>query len=311
MLFRLAPDNPNFNFLSLRFVCAGISAFLFAGTFFLLLTWGLNYGIDFSGGTLIQFKTEKQINIAQIRTALESQNIAGATIQQYGAADEFLVRLPVEAASGQSTEKTRVEGLQTSLAPQAGAIEIRRVEYVGPQIGGELAQKGMIAGILSLIAVVIYIWARFELRFAVGAFVALLHDVVLTIGVFSLTQKEISLTVLAAILTLIGYSLNDTIVVYDRIRENLQRYRKKPLIEVLNLSVNEMLNRTLIMTACVLVVLFSLLWLGGDTLHDFSFALVFGVLVGTYSSVFVAAPTVLWMDAWTQRNKQQEAPEKK
>ena len=299
MLLKLVPANTNINFLGWRFFCVGFSALIFAITLGLLLTKGLNYGIDFAGGTLVQLQTEQAVPIGDIRTQMEQAGYDGLIIQEYGAPTEILVRVPNEfmlEGGGEATTQAARE-MAGALESIAGKTEIRRVEFVGPQIGEELKQKGILAILLSALAILIYVSVRFELRFAVGALAALLHDVMITVGVFSFLQKEISLPVLAAFLTILGYSLNDTIVVFDRVRENMRRYKKKSFLEVLNISVNEMLNRTLMMTLTTAAVLISLLIYGGEVIHNFSFALLMGVLVGTYSSIYIAAPIVLWMES--------------
>jgi preprotein translocase subunit SecF len=232
----------------------------------------------------------------------------GLVIQEYGSPNEILIRMPGDLLDP-SQAGSIASDMSEALVPVAGEIEVRRVEYVGPQIGDELKRKGLMAIILSAIAILIYVSVRFEFRFAVGAVVALIHDIVLTVGLFSFTQKEISMPVLAALLTIIGYSLNDTIVVFDRVRENMRKFKKKQLTDVLNLSVNEMLNRTLMMTLTTLVVLIALFVYGGEVIHDFAFALIVGVVVGTYSSTYIAAPVVLWMNNKNKTAEQQALEE--
>jgi preprotein translocase subunit SecF len=293
MRFKLIPDKTHIDFMRWRTVCVVLSALMFAATFGALFTKGLNYGIDFAGGTLVQLQTQKVVNIADIRSALRAQGWEGLTIQEYGAPDEILVRIPTNADKGSSA--SMAEQVRGALESVTGGTTVRRVEYVGPQIGAELKRKGLIAILLSCVAIIIYVAIRFEFRFGVAAVVALVHDVMLTVGIFSFLQKEITMTVLAAVLTIIGYSLNDTIVIFDRVRENMRRYKRKELTEILNLSVNETLNRTIMMTLTTLAVLIALFVWGGEVIHDFAFALLFGVIVGTYSSTYIAAPVVLWM----------------
>ncbi|MBI1362660.1 MAG: protein translocase subunit SecF [Proteobacteria bacterium] len=293
MRFKLVPDQTNFDFMRLKWACLVLSVLMFVGTFVSLFAQGLNYGIDFAGGTLVQLKTEKVVDIADIRNSLKSQGWVGLVIQEYGAPDEILIRIPGDLEKGQSA--VMAEKVRSALDGLTKGTTVRRVEYVGPQIGAELKKRGLTAILLSCLAIVIYVSLRFEFRFGVAAVVALVHDVLLTVGVFSFLQKEITMPVLAAVLTIIGYSLNDTIVVFDRVRENMRRYKRKELSDVLNLSVNEMLNRTIMMTLTTLVVLVALFVWGGEVIHDFAFALLFGVLVGTYSSTYIAAPVVLWM----------------
>ena len=299
MLIKLVPENTKIDFLKLRFICIAASIIILMATLGLLLTKGLNYGIDFSGGTLVQIQTEKAVPIGDIRAQLFDAGYDGLIIQEYGSPTEILVRVPSEImpeGGGEATTKTAL-ALANALENVAGNTQVRRVEFVGPQIGQELKRKGFLAVLFSALAILAYVSIRFEFRFALGALVALLHDVVITIGVFSFLQKEISMPVLAAFLTILGYSLNDTIVVFDRVRENMGRFKKKRFIEVLNLSVNEMLNRTLMMTVTTAIVLLALFFYGGEVIHDFAFALLVGVIVGTYSSIYIASPIVLWMDS--------------
>lgn len=299
MSLKLVPEKTSLNFLGLRFVCIGLSILILAATLGLLTTKGLNFGIDFAGGTLVQLQTEKAVPVGEIRSEMIDAGYEGLIIQEYGSPTEILVRVPNEVmpeGGGEVTTQT-ANDMARALTDVAGETQVRRVEFVGPQIGEELKQKGLLAIIFSALAILAYVSVRFEFRFAVGALAALVHDVMITIGVFSLVQKEISMPVLAAFLTILGYSLNDTIVVFDRVRENMRRFKKKPFVDVLNISINEMLNRTLMMTLTTAVVLLSLLLYGGEVIHDFAFALLIGVVVGTYSSIYIASPIVLWMES--------------
>jgi preprotein translocase subunit SecF len=290
------PSDLHIPFLNVRYITYGLSALLLVVTVLLLLFRGLNFGIDFAGGTLVQIQTADVPATGAVRMALEQKGLSGFSVQEFGANNEFLIRLPGALEDQESAVPELVSRLQDALQQP---VELRRVEFVGPQIGAELRQQGLLALLFALGAIMLYVSLRFEFRFGVGALVALFHDVVLTVGYFSLVQKEINLPVLAALLTVIGYSLNDTIVVYDRIRENLGRYRKKGLLDVLNISLNETLQRTLMTSLTTLVVLAALLIWGGEVIEPFAFTLLFGVLVGTYSSIFVAAPVVLWLKDFT------------
>jgi preprotein translocase subunit SecF len=294
-VFKLFPDNTSFDFVGKRVVCAIISLALALATVGLLATWGLNYGIDFAGGTLVQIKTERVASISDIRSSLKEGGMEGLVLQQYGAPDEILLRVPGAQDTPEGSMNAAHE-LERKLEPLVGKVDLRRVEYVGPQVGQELRLKALYAILFSIVAILIYVAMRFEFRFAVGAVIATVHDVVLTVGMLALLQVEISMPVLAAILTIIGYSLNDTIVVFDRVRENMRRFKKMPYTEILNKSVNEMLNRTVMMSLTVVVVLVALLIWGGEVIHDFSFVMLFGVVVGTYSSIYIAAQTVLWLE---------------
>lgn len=306
-MLHLIMENTSIDFLSKRRICAVLSAVLLTGTLVLLAVKGLNWGIDFAGGTLVQIKTEKQVDISIMRSSIQDAGIEGASLQEFDGADgEVLVRVP-EKDSENANATVTADRVAEALKPSAGNVDVRRVEFVGPQIGDELRATGLIAILLSMAAILVYVSIRFEMRYALGAVVALVHDIFLTVGAFAFLQKEVTMTVLAALLTIVGYSLNDTIVVFDRVRENIAKHGKMTLKEILNLSVNEMLNRTLMTSLTTLVVLIALFLFGGGVIHDFAFTLMFGVIVGTYSSVFVAAPVVLAMEGYYQRMKEKEA----
>lgn len=256
---------------------------------------GLNWGIDFAGGTVVQVKFAKEANIDKIRTSLEAIRLEEVTIQQFGARaeNEYLIR------TAESTDDLKgLSGrIEDSLAASFGrdGFDVRRVEVVGPKVGRDLTQKGIMAVVLSWVAMLVYIAWRFEFRFAVGGITALVHDTIITIGVFSLLNLEFSLVIVAALLTIIGYSINDTIVIYDRIRENMKKNIRQELSQVINASINQTLSRTILTVLTVVLVLVSILLFGGAVIFDFAFAILVGILVGTYSSVFIASPVVL---AW-------------
>ena len=259
----------------------------------LILHGGPRLGIDFAGGTLVQIQFKKETTVDRIRSGLKKINLENSVIQQFGYKDnnEFLIR----------TEKSTsdLKGLSGEIEDALTAtydkddFEVRRVEIVGPKVGKDLRQKGINAMLIAMIGILIYITWRFEFRYAIGAIIALTHDVLITVGIFSLLDKEFTLPIIAALLTIIGYSLNDTIVVYDRIRENTRKFRKQDLREVINSSINQVLSRTILTSATTLLVVFALFFLGGAVIHDFAFALLVGILVGTYSSAFIASPTVM------------------
>ena len=251
-----------------------------------LATRGLNFGIDFTGGTLVELQFEQSADLDAIRDQLAAGGFGDATAQRFGSDDEVLIKLaprPELASADVSTEVKK-------LFPEG---ELRRVEFVGPQVGEELTEKGGLAMLYALAAILVYIALRFQWKFAGGAIAALVHDVLIVIGFFSVTGAEFDLPVLAAILAVIGYSLNDTIVVFDRIRENFRKLRKASPVEVFNTSLNQTLARTLITSLTTLLVLLALFFLGGELIHAFSMALIIGVLIGTYSSIFVASPITL------------------
>ncbi len=254
---------------------------------------GLNYGIDFAGGTLVELKMPRPVDIEDVRRELRSIGMGDSTIQHYGSKDEILIRM--------MRSPTGIEGFQGQIIKALevvygeGAVELRRTEVVGPQVGAALRRQATLAIAYALVGILIYITIRFEFRFAVAAILALLHDVLITLGAFALTNKELSLPVLAAFLAIVGYSLNDTIVVFDRIRENLRLYRRESYEVVINRSINETLSRTILTSLTTLLVVLALFFLGGEVIHDFAFALLVGIIVGTYSSIFIASPLlILW-----------------
>lgn len=296
------------NFVSFRntaFWLSGSLAFLSIAS---LLFQGLNLGIDFSGGTLVQVRFVQPPSIEKIRAALSTMKLGDVVIQEFGSPQEILIRVEKQASGevAQSALADRIIATLKPLVPE-GEVESRRVEFVGPQVGSELATDGLLALLYSMVAILAYVAWRFELRFAYGAILAIVHDIIITVGLFSLLQKEFTLVVVAALLTVIGYSINDTIVVYDRIREETIKMKKQPLDVVINQAINDTLSRTIITTLTVVFVLVALLLFGGAVIHDFALVLSCGVMVGTYSSVFVASPVVLLMER--KENRDQEKRE--
>ena len=268
-----------------------VSLTLIAISLIALVVRGLNFGIDFTGGYVVEAGFEQAAELDDLRKHFASSNLGEAIVQNFGTSTEVLVRLaPQEELTGAAVN-TEVKRLLDSAGQ--GAIDLRRVEFVGPQVGEELREQGGLAVLIALGFIVVYIWLRFEKKFSVGAVAALVHDVVITLGVFALTQIEFDLSVLAAILAVIGYSLNDTIVVFDRIRENFRSVRKATPENIMNISINQTLSRTIITSLTTLLVLLALFILGGETINSFSMALIIGVVVGTYSSIYVASSSVL------------------
>jgi preprotein translocase subunit SecF len=260
----------------------------------LLINGGPNYGIDFVGGTLVQVKFAESTNASKIKESLSALDLGSVVVQHFGDdSNEYLVRVQ-ESAKNKELSKLISGSLESSYG--AGQVDIRRVEMVGPQVGKDLRQKGLLSILYAMIGILIYISWRFELRFAVGAIIALLHDVLITLGVFSLTGREIDLPIIAAFLAIIGYSLNDTIIVYDRIRENYGKHQKKGFTAVVNSSINETLSRTILTSGTTMLVVLALFVFGGGVIHNFAFALLIGILVGTYSSIFVASPVLIFWD---------------
>ena len=280
----------NIDFMGKRRLAIILSGVLLAIALTALITRGLNFGIDFTGGTLLEVGYPQAVELEPIRAILADSGFDGAQVQHFGSSRDVLVRIAPQAdkESAQLSDEV-VAGLQQ----QNASVEMRRVEFVGPQVGEELTEQGALAMIYALIGILIYIMVRFQWRFAPGAVIALVHDVLIIIGVFALFQFDFDLTVLAALLAVIGYSLNDTIVVFDRIRENFRKMRKGTAVEIVNTSINQTISRTLMTSITTLLVLTSLFVFGGEVIHSFSLALILGVVVGTYSSIYVASTATL------------------
>ncbi len=282
--------NINFDFMVVRKKALIFSAILILISIVALATRGLNLGIDFTGGTVIEVGYPQAAELTEVRSLLDEAGYEGAIVQHFGTASDVLIRIaPQEGVSNADISS----GVLNALMGDGGDVEMRRVEFVGPQVGDELTEDGGLAILYALFGILIYVSFRFEKRFAVGSVVALVHDVVITLGFFSVTQVEFDLSVLAAILAVIGYSLNDTIVVFDRIRENFRKMRKGTSVEVVNRSLNQTLSRTLVTSLTTLLVLVALFLFGGEIISAFSLALIVGVIVGTYSSIYIASPTIL------------------
>ncbi len=279
----------NINFVS-KFKTANIASFvLFILSLFFIIFKGLNYGIDFKGGTLIELRTEKFVEVASIRDSLNSMNLGDINVKKFGKDGDYLIKVEQKNTNNNNL----IPKIKKTLTDKLDAnIDFRRVENVGPKVSSELLESSIIAISLALAAMLFYIWVRFEWQFSVGSIVALLHDVVITLGIFSILSLEINLSIIAAVLTIVGYSMNDTVVIYDRIRENLFKYTKIDIGEVSNISINETLARTIITSITTLLALFSIYILGGEILRGFSFAMILGVIIGTYSSIFVASPVL-------------------
>lgn len=272
----------------IAFLLSGILLLVAIGS---LILRGLNFGIDFTGGTLIELGYPESVQLDQIRRALDENEFKDATVQHFGTSQDVLIRLaPVE---GENTADLSTRVYQSLNQTTEGEIDLRRVEFVGPQVGDELAEDGGLAMLYALIGILIYVALRFEYRFSLGAVIAVVHDVLITLGFFSLFQIEFDLSVLAAVLAVIGYSLNDTIVVFDRIRENFRKIRKGGVIDIVNTSLNQTLSRTLMTSGTTLIVLIALFFLGGEIIEGFALALIVGVVIGTYSSIYVASTSAI------------------
>ena len=267
------------NILSLILIILSISVLLFKG---------LNLGVDFKGGTLIELRVDNSVsNIAEIRQSFLKMNLGDVTVKKFGKDNDYLAKIEMVKSEDNNFIKTINEKLSADLGSE---INFRRVENVGPKVSNELLKAGLLAISLSLAAMLFYIWIRFEWQFSLGAIAALVHDVIITVGIFSFLSYEVNLSIVAAVLTIVGYSMNDTVVIFDRIRENLRKYNKISITEISDISTNQTLSRTLITSVTTLLALFSIYFFGGTILKGFSFAMIVGVIVGTYSSIFVATP---------------------
>ena len=285
MIFNISKDikfsllYKKLNIFSLILIALSISFLLFKG---------LNLGVDFKGGTLIEIRTENpNINIAEIRQSFLNMNLGDVTVKKFGQKNDYLVKIEMKETDNENFIKSINDKLSSDLGSQ---INFRRVENVGPKVSNELLRDGLLAISLSLAAMLFYIWIRFEWQFSLGAILALVHDVIITLGIFSLLTYEINLSIVAAVLTIVGYSMNDTVVIFDRIRENLKKYSKISTSDICDTSINQTLSRTLITSVTTLLALLSIYIFGGEILKGFSFAMIIGVIVGTYSSIFVATP---------------------
>lgn len=288
---RFLKQRKQFDFMGMRFFSLGLSAALVFGSVVSLINQGLNLGVDFTGGTLIEMGFRKPIDLSALRGTLTNSQFVGATAQHFGTPNEVLIRIAPQK-DGDATKLG--EEVLMLLRTHDQSLELRRIEFVGPQIGKELTEDGGLAILYALLGILIYIAIRFQLRFSVGAITALSHDLLLVFGIFSVTQWEFDLTVLAALLAVVGYSLNDTIVVFDRIRESFLKARKQSTpAEVINLALNATLSRTIMTSLTTLLVLVALFFFGGEIIHRFAIALICGVLIGTYSSIFIASPITL------------------
>ncbi|MHA3980321.1 protein translocase subunit SecF [Halovulum sp. GXIMD14794] len=298
MRLKLVPETTNFDFFKFQKLTLGLSVLLILVSVVAFAVQGLNFGIDFRGGTMLTAATEKEPDVGLIRDALTELDVGDTSVTRiYDPAAELTGAVPnqvairIEAKTDDAeVQRDIVSTIEAALIEDFPGIRFLQVDSVGAKVSGELVEKGILAIVLAIAAVLFYIWLRFEWQFSVGAVAALVHDIILTIGVFSIVQLQFNLSIIAAILTIVGYSLNDTVVVFDRVRENLRRYKQTPLQEVLNLSINETLSRTVMTSLTTLLALIALYVLGGDVIRGFTFAMIWGVIVGTYSSVFVASP---------------------
>ncbi len=298
MRLKLIRDNTSIDFFSRARIWLGISGILMVVAFASFLIQGLNFGIDFQGGTSIRTESTVEVDVSAYRTALEALDLGDISIAEVDdplfAEDQHVALVRVQAQEGdERIASDTIQAIQDALQTVDPDMTFPSVESVGPKVSGELINTAIIAVALAVLAILLYIWMRFEWQFAVGAVLALSHDVILTIGIFSELQIKFDLAIIAALLTIVGYSINDTVIVFDRVRENLRKYKKKDLKEVLNISINETLSRTLMTSVTTLLALISLFVLGGDVIRGFVFAMIWGVIIGTYSSIFVASAILL------------------
>ncbi len=289
MRLQLVKPGTNINFLSARKIAFVFSALLLAGSIAVTAVVGLNFGIDFRGGILIEIQTEGPADISTLRNDLNGLGLGEVSLQEFGAPNDVLIR--IQRQEGEEAEQMAAIDIVRGVL--GDGVEYRRTEFVGPTVGAELIEAGATAVILAMAAILVYIWFRFEWQFGVCAVAALVHDIISTIGLFALIQHEFNLATVAALLTIAGYSINDTVVVFDRVRENLRRYRKAGMIEILNRSLNETLSRTIMTSVTTMLALLALYFFGGEIIRDFAFAMMWGIVIGTYSSIFIAVPLLL------------------
>ena len=304
-MLRLISDNTTIKFIKLKALSFTFSGILSVLAILSVLFVGLNFGIDFKGGILLEVRTGNNITISDIRSKTSDLNIGEVSIQEFGAKSDYLIRVERQKGSD-NAQQVAVEILKDALNKAFGKdIDYRRLEYVGPTVSKDLISDGVMAICFAIMAMLAYIWFRFELPFAIGAIVALLHDIILTLGVFSILGLEFNLSTVAAILLIIGYSMNDTVVVFDRIRENLRKFKKMELKELLDKSINETLSRTINTTITTMLALGALYLIGGQIISDFAFAMLWGIIVGTYSSIFIASTILMFLNI--RRSKESES----
>jgi len=289
---KLIPDNTNIQFIRRRIVAFAFSGTLILAALGLYLGQGLNLGIDFLGGILIEAKTKGPADVALLRSELSGLGLGEVSLQEFGAPDDILIRIQRQEGDGDA-QQAAIEAVKSKLGDRI--LEYRRTELVGPTVGGELREAAIYAVLASMLAMMVYIWFRFEWQFGVGAVLALMHDVISTIGLFALLQIEFNLATVAAILTIAGYLINDTVVIYDRVRENMRRYKVMPYEELFNVSINQTLSRTVVTSLTTLLALIALYAFGGEVIRGFAIALIWGVVIGTYSSIALAVPFLLYV----------------
>ena len=308
-LLRIVPDDTKFDFMRFRRISFPMSAALSILAIVLYFTHGLNFGIDFQGGTLLEVQAKSgTADLQTMRTTLSALGLGEVQLQQFGGPADVLIRI-AQQPGGETAQQAAVEKVRGALGSD---VDYRRIEVVGPRVSGELLYKGILGVFAAIGAILVYLWFRFEWQFALGAMIANVHDLVLTLGFMSVTQIDFDLTSIAALLTILGYSLNDTVVIYDRIREMLRRYKRLSMPDLLNVSINSTLSRSIITHVTVTLALLALLLFGGNAIHSFTAVMMFGVvLVGTYTSIFIAAPILIYLGVGTNRADAPDTPAKK
>jgi preprotein translocase subunit SecF len=302
---RLIPDKTNIDFMALRWIGFAISGGLCVLSLVWLLWQGLNFGIDFRGGILMEVRAQQTVDMGAVRSKLDGLGLGEVALQGFGLPTDLLIRVQAQEG-GERAQQAAVEKVKQRLGP---GYEFRRTEFVGPKVGGELVRAGVIATVLAMLGIGLYMWFRFEWQYGIAALLALMHDVLTTLGIYSLTQYDFNLSTVAAVLTIAGYSINDTVVVFDRVRENVRKYKKMPLLELLNLSCNETLSRTILTSSTTFIAVLALYLVGGEALHSFSFGMLWGIIAGTYSSVLMACPLLLYMRPRRGASSEAAAPE--
>lgn len=288
-------ENKEFNFLGQRYIAFAVTAIMIVGSLGLFLTKGLNYGIDFTGGVMMEIRLEQVPDLARLRAELNNLDLGSVSIQEFGQPTDLMIRIP-QQKGGNDAQQAAIEKVRAELANEFGdKVDYRRNEFVGPQVGEELKIKGLLAFSLTILAILVYVWYRFEWQYGVAAVITLIHDTTAVVGFFSLLNLQFDLAALASVLMVAGYSTNDTVIVFDRIRENRRKYKKMPMKELLNLCINQTLSRTLMTSLTTLLALIALWLFGGEVIRDFVEAMIFGILVGTYSSIYVAGALLLYL----------------
>lgn len=308
MRLKLVPDETSIPFFKFRYWGYAFSLFMVLASIFFIATKGLNFGIDFMGGTTIEIATPEPADIGALRGDLNGLGLGDVQVQTFGSPNDVLIR--IQSQGDAEADQQVIDQVRGVLGD---AVDYRRVEVVGPKVSGELVESGVTAIFIAVVLMLVYVWFRFEWQFALGSILALLHDVIVTIGIFALLQLEFSLSIIAAVLTIVGYSMNDTVVIYDRIRENLRKYKRMDLKELLDKAVNETLSRTVVTAVTTLLALVALYVFGGEVIRGFTFAMIWGVIIGTYSSVFVAAPILLVLGVkrdWSETGGDSKAAKK-